>query len=162
MVKRRKDSGFTLIELMIVIAVIGILAVVLVPKFGSVKTDAKLAGVQTNFRSVTTAISALKSSDSADTKLQAQFGNGTFVDGDMKNPIVTTASGVSNTVDLTSNPTAAVYVLPSTATVPSTTFQAGYKGAVVAILQADGISYKVYGCDENGKSISDLVQPVSR
>ncbi|HVJ50701.1 type II secretion system protein, partial [Desulfitobacterium sp.] len=32
MVKRRKDSGFTLIELMIVIAVIGILAVVLVPK----------------------------------------------------------------------------------------------------------------------------------
>ena len=52
MVKRRKDSGFTLIELMIVIAVIGILAVVLVPKVTNVKTAAKSAGVDTNVRAV--------------------------------------------------------------------------------------------------------------
>ncbi len=50
--KRKKDSGFTLIELMIVIAVIGILAVVLVPKVGTVKTQAKAAGVDTNMRAV--------------------------------------------------------------------------------------------------------------
>lgn len=52
MVKRRKDSGFTLIELMIVIAVIGILAVVLMPKVTNVKTSAKSAGVDTNVRAV--------------------------------------------------------------------------------------------------------------
>ncbi|WP_459930436.1 prepilin-type N-terminal cleavage/methylation domain-containing protein [Desulfosporosinus burensis] len=52
MIKRRKDEGFTLIELMIVIAVIGILAVVLVPKVGTVKTQAKATGLDTNIRLV--------------------------------------------------------------------------------------------------------------
>lgn len=52
MINRKKDSGFTLIELMIVIAVIGILAVVLVPKVGTVKTQAKSAGVDTNMWAV--------------------------------------------------------------------------------------------------------------
>jgi len=52
MIKRRKDEGFTLIELMIVIAVIGILAVVLVPKVGAIKTQAKSAGIDTNIRMV--------------------------------------------------------------------------------------------------------------
>lgn len=52
MMKRKKDGGFTLIELMIVIAVIGILAIVLVPKVGSVKTQAKTAGIDTNIRLV--------------------------------------------------------------------------------------------------------------
>lgn len=52
MMRRKKESGFTLIELMIVIAVIGILAVVLIPKVGTVKTQAKTAGIDTNMRVV--------------------------------------------------------------------------------------------------------------
>jgi len=50
--KKRKDSGFTLIELMIVIAVIGILAIVLVPKVGTVKSQAKETGLDVNVRQV--------------------------------------------------------------------------------------------------------------
>ena len=52
MFKKKNDRGFTLIELMIVIAVIGILAVVLVPKMAGVKDSAKYAGVTTNVKSV--------------------------------------------------------------------------------------------------------------
>ncbi|CAA7601562.1 prepilin-type N-terminal cleavage/methylation domain protein [Acididesulfobacillus acetoxydans] len=56
--RRRKDDGFTLIELMIVIAVIGILAIVLVPKFAGVKTSAKLVGVTTNVHELDTYITS--------------------------------------------------------------------------------------------------------
>ncbi|MFA6808351.1 MAG: type II secretion system protein [Eubacteriales bacterium] len=52
MLMKRKDSGFTLIELMIVIAVIGILAIVLIPKIGTIKTQAKTVGLDTNIRLV--------------------------------------------------------------------------------------------------------------
>lgn len=52
MFKKKNDRGFTLIELMIVIAVIGILAVVLAPKMTSVKDSAKTTGVIANARTV--------------------------------------------------------------------------------------------------------------
>jgi type IV pilus assembly protein PilA len=80
---RRKDGGFTLIELMIVIAVIGILAIVLVPKMSNVKDSAKAAGVTTNAKSIEMFVVANidKWSQNADpdgtamTAIKAQFGS---------------------------------------------------------------------------------------
>lgn len=45
-----KLKGFTLIELMIAIAIIGILALVLIPRVGNMKNQARIAGIQTNLR----------------------------------------------------------------------------------------------------------------
>ncbi|MHB1394658.1 MAG: type II secretion system protein [Clostridia bacterium] len=53
MVERIKNKkGFTIIEVMVVIALIGILAAVLVPKFGGVKDTARGTGVLTNAKMV--------------------------------------------------------------------------------------------------------------
>lgn len=53
MVERIKNKkGFTIIEIMVVIALIGILAAVLVPKFGDVKDRTRNTGMLTNAKMV--------------------------------------------------------------------------------------------------------------
>jgi type IV pilus assembly protein PilA len=46
----KNNKGFTLIELMIAIAIIGILALVLIPKVAGLKDNARTAGLDTNMR----------------------------------------------------------------------------------------------------------------
>ena len=155
MIKRRKDDGFTLIELMIVIAVIGILAVVLVPKMGNVKTSAKLAGVQTNYRSVAATLQGGHFTDNASVQ--------TYLNG-----IYTGTNVLTNPITKTTNislaaATAGAVISDSAAAVPAVaTSVPAYQGAVVVIpnltLTTGTGSITVYACDDKGQLMSsDMV-----
>lgn len=94
----KNKKGFTLVELMIVIAIIGILAVVLIPQAAKMRENAKLAGVDANLRMVQAQIEAVIDDNDTPqalaTALAARLGTS------ITNPIVTskkTAFVVNNT-----------------------------------------------------------------
>lgn len=62
----RKKKGFTLIELIIVIAIIAILAAIAIPKFGAAKHNADVATDQANAKIIATAVSQAVAEDISD------------------------------------------------------------------------------------------------
>jgi prepilin-type N-terminal cleavage/methylation domain-containing protein len=75
-----RKKGFTLVELMIVIAIIGLLAAIALPKFSDVTSQAKAANVQGNLANVRTAIGIFY----AKTETYPNFkGTSVYSDGDL-------------------------------------------------------------------------------
>lgn len=75
----KKKKGFTLVELVIVIAVIAILSAILIPTFGSIMSDAKETSAKADLKSaITTYLAENSASDTADIDLS----NNCFIKSD--------------------------------------------------------------------------------
>ena len=48
----RNKKGFTLVEILIVVIILGILAAIVVPQFTEASSDAKLSNLTTNLQSI--------------------------------------------------------------------------------------------------------------
>lgn len=157
MIQLGKESGYTLTELMIVIAIVGVLAV---PQAEQVKTQARLVGVQANYRSVLTTLYGMENTSEVEATLKDHFGEWGIPEAeDMANPL-TNKTGVATSLAFSSEGAPAVYVLDQTASPPTRNGRTDYKGAVVAIVRSDN-KVVLYGCDEKGEIIRGLQRTIS-
>lgn len=153
MLRIREEKGFTLIELMMVIAIIGILATALIPQFGDFKTAAKITGIETNIRSVVITISGMSPSEDIYNNLRKSMVS-------MSNPI-TKQTGVTRDGPSNKTQTKAVYVIDTENGADKYVPSQKYNGAVI-VYEHNNFSADVFACDEEGEIIDSLTTVVER
>ena len=98
--KNKKKKGFTLIELIIVIAIIAILAVIAIPKFGQIRKDAAFKSDVANAKTIANAASTL-------------YTDGTLVDGTyyVDSDLTTETNGIEGYLQNSPAPKSSTYTM---------------------------------------------------
>lgn len=102
MMKRNTEKGFTVVELVIVVAVIAILAAVLVPTFSEVVRNAKVSKDVSLCKNVNIALAAQEATDGKPKRASDAIGK-ILNDGFVLNRLIPAAEGCYVVYDLTNN-----------------------------------------------------------
>lgn len=121
--KTNKKKGFTLIELIVVIAILGILAAVLIPKFTGFQDKARRTQVVTDAKQIATALDSLVT-ESATGAITAA----TVMD--------------INSANIASNPCLKLAGVPAEAVAGDKTLLYGTDGSFTLTEKINGITYK--------------------
>ena len=103
---RKTEEGFTLIELMIVIAIIGILAAIAIPQFSAYRTRSYNSAAQADLRNLATAQEAYYVDNQTYYTVPATTGPGTIA--------AMEGAAISENVTVGGSATATGYVITST------------------------------------------------
>jgi len=108
MICRRREKGFTLIELMIVVVIIGILAAIAIPKFTNTKGKAFVATMKSDLKNLTSAQEAY------------YYDNGVYYNGAVPNAAFAYSPSTGVTVNILSGGVAGWSATASYAGIPNT------------------------------------------
>jgi prepilin-type N-terminal cleavage/methylation domain-containing protein len=155
MLKLKKQSGFTLVELLVVVVIIGILAAIALPNFIGAQQKAKTASVKGNMRTVQIASESYATDTGG---VYCASGTGTIVNylpggtntlggstGNLPvNPCTNAATAVA---------AASVTNVPTQRSTAPGTFGTGNVGYSQVTVSVTGDSYAIIGGDARGQTI---------